>query len=195
MSSKIIRGEDRSQKLKIRPAIAESDRTPGPDSQEQLHRIEKQAFEQGYREGELIGKQMGERMIETAVKRYERSVNEMASAHTQVVHTMEMKTVELALEIARKVIQREISTDPDLVSALATVALRRVQSHQSITLRVSRQDYPRIREAVSNMNSAVTVVEELSLERGDFMIDTGQTHLDGRLLSQVETLGRAMLEE
>ena len=193
MSSKIIRGEDRSQRLKIR--VADADRPGGADSQEQLHNIEKQAFEQGYREGERIGKQMGERMIETTVKRYERSVNEMSAAHSQVVHSMETKTVELALEIARKVIQREISTDPDLVSALATVALRRVQSHQSITLRVSRQDYPRIREAVSSVNSSVTVVEELSLERGDFMIDTGQTHLDGRLLSQVETLGRAMLEE
>ncbi len=195
MSFKIIRGDDRMKKLKIRAASIEVDRSANVASQEQLHKIEKQAFEQGYREGERIGKQMGERMIDTTVKRYERTVSDMAAAHTQVVHSMEMKTVELALEIARKVIQREISTDPDLVSALATVALRRVQSHQSITLRVSRQDYPRIREAVANMNSSVSVVEELSLERGDFMIDTGQTHLDGRLLSQVETLGRAMLEE
>ncbi len=195
MSSKIIRGEERMNKLKVRAPLEEADRSAGGASQEEIHRIEKQAFEQGYREGERIGKQMGERMIETTVKRYERTVTEMASAHAQVVDGMERKTVELALEIARKVIQREISTDPDLVSALATVALRRVQTHQALVLRVSRQDFPRLKDAIANVNSAVTVVEELSLERGDFMIDSGQTHLDGRILSQVETLGRAMLEE
>jgi flagellar assembly protein FliH len=195
MSSRIIRGDGQLKKLKIRAPSVEIERKDNATTQEQLHKIEKQAFEQGYREGERIGKQMGERMIETTVKRYERSIQEMGSAHALVVQGMETRTVELALEIARKVIQREISTDPDLVTALATVALRRVQSHQAVNLRVSRHDYSRVREAVANMSSTVTVVEEHSLERGDFMIDTGQTLLDGRILSQVDSLGRAMLEE
>jgi len=195
MSSRIIRGDDRMKKLKVRATVADAERIGPGASQDQVHRVEKQAFEQGYREGERIGKQMGERMIETTVKRYERSIAELGTAYSVAVNAMETKTVELALEIARKVIQREVSLDPDLVVALATVALRRVQSHQSITLRVSRQDYPRIREAVADVNSSVAVVEEPTLERGDFLIDTAQTHLDGRILSQVETLGRAMLEE
>ena len=195
MSSKIIRGDDRFKKLKVRTVAVENEHTSAAASQDQLHRVEKQAFEQGYREGERIGKQMGERMIETTVKRYERTVGEMASAHTQVVASMEAKTVEIALEIARKVIQREVTTDPDLICALATVALRRVQSHQNITLRVSRHDYQKIRQAIADVNSSVTVVEESSFERGDFLIDTGQTHLDGRIQSQIEALGRAILEE
>jgi flagellar assembly protein FliH len=195
MSSRIIRGESGMKKLKVRPASMDAERNAAVASQDQLHRVEKQAFEQGYREGERIGKQMGERMIETTVKRYERSIGELGTAYGVVLATLETKTVELALEIAKKVIQREVSLDPDLVSALATVALRRVQSHQSITLRVSRQDYPRLRETIADINSTVSVVEEGSLERGDFMIDTGQTHIDGRIVSQVENLGRAMLEE
>ena len=36
--------------------------------------VEKEAFEQGYAEGERIGKQMGEKMVETVVKRYEHSI-------------------------------------------------------------------------------------------------------------------------
>jgi flagellar assembly protein FliH len=194
MSSKIIRGDHNMKKLTVRPAL-EGERLGTGSPQDQINKIEKQAFEQGYREGERIGKQMGERMIDTTVRKYERSMTELANAYGVVVNALETKTVELALEIARKVIQREVSLDPDLVVALATVALRRVQSHQAITLRVSRQDYPRIREAIADVNSMVSVVEEGSLERGDFMIDTAQTHLDGRILSQVATLGRAMLEE
>src|SRR5215471_18646627 len=68
MSSRIIRGEGRLQKLKVS--------APGGaailgGSQEHVMDVEKQAFEQGYAEGERIGKQMGEKMVETVVRRYE----------------------------------------------------------------------------------------------------------------------------
>jgi flagellar assembly protein FliH len=162
--------------------------------EEELRTVEKQqAYERGYREGERVCREMGERTVETTAKRYETAVADLINAHAEMKSAMETETVELALEIARKVIQREVSMDPDLVSALVLVALRRIQSQKAVTLRVSRHDFSRIHDAVTSVNSSITVVEDSSFERGDFMMDTGQTHLDGRLQSQVETLGRAML--
>src|SRR5262249_2106441 len=155
----------------------------------------KQAFEQGYAEGERIGKQMGEAMVETICKRYETSLAELASVHKQMKQAMEEQTVLLAIEIARKITQRELTMDPDLVSALATVSLKRLASHQSISLRVSRTDFARVSIAIAQVNAAVTVKEDPTLERGDFVIDTGQTHLDGRVTSQMDMIARALLEE
>jgi flagellar biosynthesis/type III secretory pathway protein FliH len=157
--------------------------------------VEKQAFEQGYAEGERIGKQMGEAMVETICKRYETSLAELASVHKQMKQAMEEQTVRLAIEIARKITQRELTLDPDLVSALATVSLKRLASHQSISLRVSRTDFARVSSAIAQVNAAVAVKEDPTLERGDFVIDTGQTHLDGRVTSQIDMIARALLEE
>src|SRR5262249_4711737 len=159
----------------------EAQRRSDVEYQQRISLLEKEAFAQGYREGERIGKQSGQRMMETSVKRYDQMLAELAKAHLSVVAAMERKTVELALDIARKVIQREIALDRDIVNALAIVALARVQSHASITLRVGREDYPRVREAIAGINNAITVVDDGSLERGDFLIDTSQTHLDGRI--------------
>ena len=80
--------------------------------------VEKQAFEQGYSEGERSGKQMGEAMIESVCKRYEKSIAELAGAHDKLVQQMEEETVRLAIEIARKIVQRELAMDTDLVVAL-----------------------------------------------------------------------------
>jgi flagellar assembly protein FliH len=188
MSSRIIRGDDRLNKLKISAPNTEG-----------LHghpaHIEKQAFDQGYQEGERIGKQMGEKMVETVVRRYDKSIAELAEAHKGLLEQMEAQTVHLAMEISRKVIQRELTVDKDLVSALAAVALKRVQGHQSVTLRVSRNDFERVRAGIAAVNPAIVVKDDASMERGDFVVDTGQTHLDGRVLSQIETLGRLMLDE
>jgi flagellar assembly protein FliH len=192
MSSRIIRGDNRIKKLKV-SAPGEGILIGG--SEEHVMDVEKQAFEQGYAEGERIGKQMGEKMVETVVKRYDNSIVELAESHKALVETIEEQTVRLALEIARKIVQRELTMDPDIVAALASVALKRVSNHQSITLRVSRQDFGRVRVAVANVNPAITVKDDATLERGDYVIDTAQTHLDGRVASQVDTIGRVLFDE
>lgn len=193
MSSRIIRGDDRLKKLKVSaPGDMLAD---GIIPHEHVMHIEKQAFEQGYAEGERIGKQMGEKMVETVVKRYDNSVVELAQSHKVLVESMEEQTVRMALEISRKIVQRELTIDPDLISALASVALKRVQGHQAVTLRVSRNDFSRVQVAIANVNPAITVKDDATLERGDFVIDTAQTHLDGRVFSQVETIGRVLFDE
>lgn len=194
MSSRIIRGNDRLTKLKVSAPGAEPPALMA-GSQDHIMNVEKQAFEQGYAEGERIGKQMGEKMVETVVKRYENGIAELAQVHKGLVEAMEVQTVRMAVEIARKIVQRELTMDPDLVAALAAVALKRVAGHQSIVIRVSRQDFAHVRLAVGMVNPAVTVKDDATLERGDFIIDTGQTHLDGRVSSQVDTIGRALFDE
>ena len=193
MSSRIIRGDDRIKKLKV-----STPNEPGIDGllgHDHVMQVEKQAFEQGYAEGERIGKQMGVKMVDTVVRRYDNSIVELAQAHRILLEQMEVQTVRMALEISRKIVQRELTMDPDLVSALATVALKRVQGQQSIALRVSRQDFDRVRNSVASANAAVAVKEDAALERGDFVVDTAQTHLDGRVSSQIETIGRALFDE
>jgi flagellar assembly protein FliH len=192
MSRRIIRGDGRVQNVAGDSAGSSNLSTV---SQDRIMSVEQQAFERGYSEGERTGKQMGETMIETICGRYEKSLADLAATHKKMVQAMEEQTVRLALEIARKIVQRELTMDPDLVAALAAVALKRVASHQSITLCVSRNDLERVRVAVANVNPAVTVKEDPALERGDFVIETGQTHLDGRASSQIDTIGRALFDE
>ena len=192
MSFRIIRGAGRVQKLKVSlPGEAK----PLSGSHEHVMDVEKQAFEQGYAEGERIGKEMGEKMVETIVKRYDHAIARLAETHKALADSMEEEIVRLALEISRKIVQRELAMDPDIVSAVAAVALKRVSNHQSITLRVSRQDFGRIRTAIATTNPAVQVKEDASLERGDFVIDTGQTHLDGRIASQIEAIGHLLFDD
>ena len=192
MSSRIIRGDGRPHQSKV--SVARGIPAAAAMSND-LMDVEKQAFEQGYAEGERIGKQMGEAMLETICKRYEKSIGDLTAAHKQMAQAMEEQTVRLSLEIARKIVQRELTMDPDLVAALATVTLKRLSGHQTIALRVSRTDFERVSSAVAKVNPAVVVKEDPMLERGDFVIETGQTHLDGRLSNQIDTIGRALLEE
>jgi flagellar assembly protein FliH len=195
MSSRIIRGDDRTSRIKV--SAPPEGGAPGAAllPQDHIMNIERQAFEQGYREGERAGKQMGERMVDAAVKRYDRSVQNIAESHRALVEAMEEQTVRFALEISKKLIRREVRLDVDLVTALAGAALKRVQGHQSVVLRVSPSDFERVRAFVDGNSPSVSVREDPALERGDFMLDTAQTHIDGRISAQIEAIGRALFDE
>jgi len=194
MSSRIIRSSELSGKARVTSggmggAVGEI--APGDHAMT----VEKHAFEQGYKEGERIGKQMGERMVENTIKRYERSIQQLATAHRSLTDAMEVATVKLSLEIAKKIIQRETAIDADLVAVMVSVALKRVNGHQGIEVRVSSQDFARVSETIRSANASIPVKEDSGLERGDFIVDTIQTHLDGRISSQIDAVGRALFDE
>jgi flagellar assembly protein FliH len=194
MSSRIIRSTEATNKARVSSGGmggATGDTTPGDHAMT----VEKQAFEQGYKEGERIGKQMGERIVENTIKRYERSIQQLASAHRSLTDAMEIAAVRLSLEIARKIIQRETTIDEDLVAVMVSVALKRVNGHHSIEVRVSSPDYKRVCETIRSTNASIPVKEDTGLERGDFIIDTIETHLDGRISSQIDAVGRALFDE
>jgi flagellar assembly protein FliH len=191
MSSRIIRGDRiATGKVSVAPG-----NVSGVTSQEHFMDVEKHAFEQGYVEGERTGKQMGEAMLETICKRYDKGLVDLAIAHGVMVRLMEEETVRMAIEIARKIVQRELTMDPDLVVALTTATLKRVSGQQSILVRVSRQDFERVSAAIANVNSAVTVKDDPALERGDCLVDTGQTHVDNRVGSQIDVISRTLFDE
>ena len=192
MSSRIIRGAERFKKPRISSPIGgSSNGLP----QDHVMEVEKQAFEKGYHEGNRMGKQMGEQMIATVVKRYDETIVELAVSHTKLVESMETETVRLAMEVTKSILGREVSADPDVVTALVTVALKRTQGHQGVVLKVSPDDFERVRGAIEQVNSAVRVEQVATLERGDFVLDTSKTHLDGQMISRINHIGRALLEE
>jgi len=194
MSSRIIRSSESANKSRVSSGGMGGSATEIV-SNDYAMTIEKQAFEQGYKEGERSGKQMGERMVEDAIRRYERSIQQLASTHRSLSDAMEVAAVRLSLEIARKIIQRETTIDEELVAVMVSVALKRVNGHHGISVRVSSHDYIRVTEVIRSSNASIPVQEDASLDRGDFIIDSVETHLDGRISSQIDAVGRALFNE
>ena len=81
------------------------------------------------------------------------------------------------------------------VAVMVTVALKRVNGHHGIEVRVSSHDYKRVCDVIRSTNASIPVKEDVGLERGDFVIDTVETHLDGRISSQIDAVGRALFDE
>jgi flagellar biosynthesis/type III secretory pathway protein FliH len=110
-----------------------------------------------------------------------------------------VSVVELAYAVARRVIRREVESDPGLVVPLVRELLQRSAAAAELTVRLSERDYAHL---VADKRSLVdkTGLEGLRLrvdstvEPGGCVVETEAGSLDGRIETQLERIEEALLE-
>jgi flagellar assembly protein FliH len=116
------------------------------------------------------------------------------------LETAEAELVDLAFEIARRVLGSLAERDRSVVVEVAARALERARSRAEVTLRAHPADAAALREAEPALLAAlsrcrrIAVREDVSVERGGVVVETEIGAIDARLGEQVAALRRALDE-
>lgn len=162
--------------------------------------VEKEAYEKGYREGEKAGKEVGEKMVETLLKQYAQTLEELTNLRKHVLSLAEREVVRLSLEIAKKVVKREVTIDEEVILTLVKVALSRLGDESAMTLRVNPRDYQflarhRSTQGTSSaLNEGIKLVEDPSITRGGCLIETESGIIDARVEEQFREVEKGFFE-
>jgi len=162
--------------------------------------IEKEAYEKGFVEGQKAGSELGEKTAEALVKQYSVSLDALNRLRTELFTTSEREVIRLALEIARKIIKREVAIDEELILALVKVALDRVADQALITIRVNPKDHHAIerhRAAAPDsgtLSQSVKLVEDPLIARGGCIIETESGTIDARIEEQLREIEKGFFE-
>jgi flagellar assembly protein FliH len=106
--------------------------------------------------------------------------------------------IEIAFQIAARIVESELRTSPEPYFALVRSALRQVGEAHTIQIRVNPADAellrgPRGNEASAGLSiTTIEIVSDPSLVRGDCVVDTDFGHVDGRLATRFQELRRAL---
>ena len=123
-----------------------------------------------------------------------------ARERDRILAAAEREVVALAIEVARKVLAREIVTDPAAVVDLAAAALEGARGRRLVTLRVHPTDAAAVRSGSERLAALVarapglSVEEDASLVQGDVVVETEAGRIDARIETQLEALREAMEE-
>ena len=154
-------------------------------AQAERERIRADAAEQGRAEGLA---RAGATLVAAAAARDRR----LAGAEREVVA--------LALDVARKVLGRELAQDPGAVADLAAQALAVARDRREVTLRVNPEDADAIRAAAGRLGALLArapgldVREDPAVERGGAVVETEAGRVDARVEAQLAALARAIEE-
>lgn len=111
----------------------------------------------------------------------------------------EREVVALALDVARKVLGRELAGDPDLIAELAARALAEARERREVVLRVNPADAAALRAGEERLAALLVrahllVREDASLAPGAVLVETEAGRVDGGVEAQLAYLARALEE-
>jgi flagellar assembly protein FliH len=162
--------------------------------QERLAALEREAFTKGYAQGERAGLEAGGKRAEAMLRRVAQTLEELGSLRKTLMQQSERQMVQLALTLARRVVQREISLDPELIAAMAHVAIKKLGVSNPSTIRLHPDDYTVVaRDGDRWSGSNVSVVPDASIARGGCMVESDFGNIDASLDRQFDEMARALL--
>jgi len=177
------------------PRAAEPPADPQIEHEAHLATLEREAFAKGFAQGEHAGAEAAGQRGEAMLYRLTQTLDELTTVRADMIRQTERQMVHLALAIAKRIVQREVTLDPDLLLAMARVALERLGESARVTVRLHPEDYAAAGAArVAELTSSnVTVVADARLSRGGCRVESDMGLLDVGIDAQLQEVGRALL--
>lgn len=183
------RGNDQTEKVDASKAVA--------DLQTELQKARKEGYEAGYRDGFIAGQNEGyqqgiadaeQKFREQQIQQHQYTqhlLNKLAEAIrgelSAFFNRAEEAVTELALEIARKVVEVEVKTNPEVVRKAVAQAIEELKGG-NITVRLNPEDFSLFGNDLSLMNLgegvSVRFVPDESVERGGVVAESEQGFVD-----------------
>lgn len=111
----------------------------GEDVLSSIHRIEafeREGYEKGFAAGEKAGYAIGEQKAKIIGEKLESLLKEAATVKERLVRELEPQIIALAFSIARRIILRELTVNPDEIVHITKEALKKVDRTGRITITI-----------------------------------------------------------
>src|SRR5215475_2696270 len=168
---------------------------PGSRGVGDRRRAEQEAYERGHAEGLAAGKDQAAAELAPVLDRLARSLADLSSLRPRIRKNAEVDLIKLSMAIARRVLHRELTLDPESISGLIKVALEKLQSREVSRVR-THPDYETIIKSLLERFGAtqIEVVRDTSLQRGDVLFETPHGTLDASIESQLREIERGFAD-
>lgn len=178
------------------PAPEERAQTLLNEARRRAETIEREAFEKGFDQGERAGKETAERSLATTLQALKQGITALSKAQESRAKHLEVEVIRLAMAVAKKILQREVQAEPNVVLDVVRAALKRVNLRDEVTVKVNPMDRDTITEACPAILQEIEEIRSLTIEadetveQGGAMVECTMGELDVRLERQLQEIER-----
>lgn len=207
MSSKLLRGEQAAESITawrpgrapVQPGHAAVPPASGPNPAEQQRELEARiasAYKQGFSAAEAAAAQNAAQRVEPAISAFNAMLQDLAGARRKFRAEAEQDTVKLAIAIARRVLYRELATDPEAILGLVMAAFQKLNARETHKLRLSPKDAALAGQyrARLELPPGVEIAADSSLSAGSVIFETTRGELDASVDTQLQEIDRGFAD-
>jgi flagellar assembly protein FliH len=169
-------------------------------AEERAAALQAEAEHNGFEAGLERGLAEARARIEQALETVAAAARSMAEMHDRYVAEAEAAAVDLAFQIAEKVIGTTIASDREAVLGVVSGALLRTTDRDHLVLEVNPGDFELVRDSASELAarlggiSRMEVVSERRVEPGGCVVRTEAGEIDARVSAQLERVRQLLAE-
>ena len=156
------------------------------------------AHNEGFNQGHLEGIEHAQAELADKLAIATRIAETALVDRRDLLKEAESEVVRLSVHIARRIIARELRTDPTLIRDIAESALRFVTEDGIVKLRINPEDHAELRSYWSRAHSSgemgrtFEIVPDPVIGRGGVIIETRSGTVDAQLETQLDEVARAL---
>lgn len=165
-------------------------------TKQQLEQRVREAEAEGRKQGESVAREAADATIQAELAKIGRMMKDIVVSGSVLRRQAEEDLVRLSIAIARRILHREISVDPDALLGLVKAALSKLDQREIHMIRTHPETVPVIRRALANAGGETTIeiTADARADRGALLIETGRGQLDASVETQLEEVQRGFTD-
>lgn len=164
------------------------------DLPQRMERIEREAYEEAFRQGERAGREYGEKTVAPLLEKLRTTLEDLANVRQSLLREAEREVVDLSFRLARSLVGDHADRSPDTVLETARNALARMANEGTVTLRANPADVDTLWKARPELaryldeGARLRVVPDESVARGGCLAGSDFSEVDATIDGQLQIL-------
>lgn len=159
--------------------------------------LEREAFTKGFASGEREGAAAAAKRADALIAKMSATLDELSSLRAGMLHRTERDVVRLCAAMAEKILRRTLTDDPELLLAMARVAIDRLGDSVIATVHLHPEDHASLTAVRARrpdiVPPAVSIAADPTVARGGCVVKSEMGSTDLGLDAQMAELSRALL--
>lgn len=155
-----------------------------------------EALARARREADESSRQLLEKQLEGELSKLRTMMRDLASSGAKLRRNAEEELVRLSIAVARRILHRELTIDPDALAGLVKAAFERLDQREIHEVRTDPASLQTVRKVAGGLDlaRAVKIVADPSLRPGSLLIDTTRGQLDASIETQLNEIQRGFVD-
>lgn len=173
---------------------------PEPELPMMLEEEALRRIRQAHAEGLKAGKEQAEADLATVSGALAQALLATGSLRAQLLQESEEDLLQLAVLIAKKIIQQELSLDPGLLARMVQSAIQLASQTGEVVVRLHPEDYALAvhsgeLQRLLETKGEVSIKEDPAVASGGCIVETLRGNIDAGIEAQLDEVGKRLNEE
>ena len=159
--------------------------------------IERDAYSQGFAQGEKDGYDYGQKSVQVVKSQLERIVQNMEALPAKILQDYRNWLIQTSISLARQLLNREIRTSPEIVADTVSALIEEAEEHGALTVYLNPNDLEIVEKRADLTLPAngkhIALKADRDLERGGCRIESAVQLLDASIATVFENLEKKLL--